>query len=79
MAQLEQSQAAHRLLLERVLETQEQERRRFARELHDQAGQLMASLLVGLRALDDSTAVDEAKALARHLQLPLQEQNPEAP
>jgi two-component system sensor histidine kinase NreB len=50
-----------------VFETQEQERRRIARELHDQAGQLMASLLVGLRALDDSTAVDEAKALARRL------------
>jgi signal transduction histidine kinase len=67
MAQLEQSQAAHRLLLERVFETQEEERRRIARELHDQAGQLMASLLVGLRALDDSIALDEAKALARHL------------
>jgi PAS domain S-box-containing protein len=67
MAQLEQSQAAHRLLIERVFETQEQERRRIARELHDQAGQLMASLLVGLRALDDSIAIDEAKALARHL------------
>lgn len=67
MAQLEQSQAAHRLLLERVFETQEEERRRIARELHDQAGQLMASLLVGLRALDDSIAIDEAKALARHL------------
>jgi PAS domain S-box-containing protein len=67
MAQLEQSQAAHRRLLERVFETQEQERRRIAREVHDQAGQLMAALLVGLRALDDSIAIDEAKALARHL------------
>ena len=67
IALLEQSQTTHRLLLERVFETQEQERRRIARELHDQAGQLMASLLVGLRALDDSIALDEAKALARHL------------
>ena len=47
IARLEQSQAAHRLLLERVFETQEQERRRIARELHDEAGQLMASVLVG--------------------------------
>ena len=67
IARLEDSQAAHRLLLERVFETQEQERRRIARELHDEAGQLMASLLVGLRALDDSKTVDEAKAHAQRL------------
>ena len=67
IARLEESQAAHRLLLERVFETQEQERRRIARELHDEAGQLMASLLVGLRALDDSKTVDEAKAQAQRL------------
>lgn len=67
IARLEQSQAAHRLLLQRVFETQEQERRRIARELHDEAGQLMASLLVGLRALDDATAIDDAKAQSRRL------------
>jgi PAS domain S-box-containing protein len=67
IAQLEQSQAAHRLLLERVFEAQEQEGRRIARELHDEAGQLMASLLVGLRALDDAPTVDEAKAHAQRL------------
>jgi signal transduction histidine kinase len=64
---LEQSQAAHRLLLERVFEAQEQEGCRIARELHDEAGQLMASLLVGLRALDDAPTVDEAKAHAQRL------------
>jgi PAS domain S-box-containing protein len=67
IARLEASQAAHRLLLERVFETQEQERRRIARELHDEAGQLMASLLVGLRALDDANSIDEAKAQAQRL------------
>jgi signal transduction histidine kinase len=67
IAQLEQSQVAHRLLLERVFETQEQERRRIARELHDEAGQLMASVLVGLRALDDSNTIDETKAQAQRL------------
>ncbi len=67
IARLEASQAAHRLLLERVFETQEQERRRIARELHDEAGQLMASLLVGLRALDDTNSIDEAKAQAQRL------------
>jgi signal transduction histidine kinase len=67
IARLEQSQTAHRLLLERVFETEEQERRRIARELHDEAGQLMASVLVGLRALDDSRSIDEAKAQAQRL------------
>jgi PAS domain S-box-containing protein len=67
IARLEQSQAAHRLLLERVFETQEQERHRIARELHDEAGQLMASLLVGLRALDDAATIDDAKAQSRRL------------
>jgi PAS domain S-box-containing protein len=67
IARLEQLQTAHRLLLERVFETQEQERRRIARELHDEAGQLLASLLVGLRALDDFNTVDEAKAQAQQL------------
>jgi PAS domain S-box-containing protein len=67
LARLEQSEAAHRLLLERVFETQEQERRRIARELHDEAGQLMASLLVGLRALDDAATIDDAKAQSRRL------------
>jgi two-component system sensor histidine kinase NreB len=64
---LEQSQVAHRLLLERVFEAQEQERRRIARELHDEAGQLMASLLVGLRTLDDAATIDDAKAQSRRL------------
>jgi PAS domain S-box-containing protein len=67
IARLAQSQAAHRLLLERVFETQEQERRRIARELHDEAGQLMTSLLIGLRSLDDANTVDEAKVLAQRL------------
>jgi PAS domain S-box-containing protein len=67
LARLEASEAAHRLLLERVFETQEQERRRIARELHDEAGQLMASVLVGLRALDDANSIDEAKAQAQRL------------
>ena len=67
MVRVEESQAARRLLLERVFETQEEERRRIARELHDQAGQLMASLLVGLRPLDDASTLDEVKAQARRL------------
>jgi PAS domain S-box-containing protein len=61
-AETKQAEAMHRLLLERVLLAQEEERRRIARELHDEAGQLLTSLLVGLRTLEDSRNVADAKA-----------------
>ena len=49
--------------LRRVVEAQELERRRFARELHDQTGQELISVLLGLKAVED--AVDpEARARA---------------
>jgi signal transduction histidine kinase len=56
-----------RLLLERVLQAQEEERQRIARELHDEAGQLMTSLLVGLRGLSDARRLKEAKLHAKGL------------
>jgi len=56
-----------RLLLERVLKAQEDERQRISRELHDEAGQLMTSLLVGLRSLGDARQLKEAKNQAKEL------------
>jgi signal transduction histidine kinase len=66
-AENKQAEAMHRLLLERVLSAQEEERRRIARELHDEAGQLLTSLLVGLRTLEDSRNVADAKAKGHRL------------
>ena len=56
-----------RLLLERVLQAQEEERQRIARELHDEAGQLMTSLLVGLRGVSDARQLKDAKTQAKAL------------
>jgi PAS domain S-box-containing protein len=59
--EIKQAETVHRLLLERTLSAQEEERRRIARELHDEAGQLLTSLLVGLRTLEDSRNIADAK------------------
>jgi signal transduction histidine kinase len=51
--------------LRRVVEAQELERRRLARELHDQTGQELTSVLLGLRAVEEAKSDSErAEALA---------------
>ncbi len=47
--------AARRETLRRVVEAQERERRRLAIELHDETGQSLAAVLMGLRRLEEST------------------------
>jgi PAS domain S-box-containing protein len=65
--EIRQAEAIRRLFLERVLSAQEEEGRRIARELHDESGQLLTSLLVGLRTLEDSTKIEDAKVQAQRL------------
>jgi len=51
--------------LRRVVAGQEVERRRLARELHDETGQALTSILLGLRAVDEAgSGEDVAQALA---------------
>ena len=51
--------------LRRVVAGQEVERRRLARELHDETGQALTSILLGLRAVDEAGSGDDvAQALA---------------
>jgi signal transduction histidine kinase len=52
-----------RELTQKILTVQEDERRRIARELHDQIGQALTAVLVGIRPLDDIT--DPAQIAAR--------------
>lgn len=65
--EIKQSEAMHRLLLERTFAAQEEERRRIARELHDEAGQLLTALLVGLRSLEDTRKLSDVKVHGRQL------------
>ncbi|MFI5168053.1 MAG: GAF domain-containing protein [Thermoanaerobaculales bacterium] len=50
--QMQASTARMQLLSRRLVEAQESERRNIARELHDEAGQALASLRIGLRLLE---------------------------
>jgi signal transduction histidine kinase len=53
--------------LQRVVETQELERRRLARELHDETGQALTSMLLGLRAVDEAGDSEQQRAAAAEL------------
>jgi PAS domain S-box-containing protein len=63
----EKKEEIRQLLMERIFLAQEDERRRIARELHDEAGQLMTSLLIGLRSLTDARRLADAKRQAKRL------------
>jgi PAS domain S-box-containing protein len=65
--EIKRAAAMHRLLLEHELSAQENERRRIARELHDEAGQLLTALLVGLRTLEDARKITDVKVQGRRL------------
>jgi two-component system, NarL family, sensor histidine kinase DevS len=54
-----------RATVQRILGGQEQERRRLSRELHDETGQALTSILLGLKSLEEAKGTDRfAGALA---------------
>jgi len=66
-AEIKQAEEMHRLLLKRTLTAQEEEQRRIARELHDEAGQMLTALLVGLRSLEDARRLADVRTQVRRL------------
>jgi signal transduction histidine kinase len=56
------SQRVSRDAVRRVVEAQEAERKRLARELHDETGQALTSILLGLKPLETAVGSDEARA-----------------
>lgn len=63
LAEVERSerQRQRQFYLQRIIRAQEEERRRVARELHDETGQALAALMVGLRTIEEATSEAEMR------------------
>jgi PAS domain S-box-containing protein len=68
ISERKQAEEIRALLLNQVVTVQEEERSRIARELHDETAQSLASLLIGLGALQEAKTVKAARTHARDLQ-----------
>jgi PAS domain S-box-containing protein len=62
-----QAEEAKMRLLERLIGVQEEERRRIARELHDETGQSLTCLLMGLKMIEQSRSLKTARNEASRL------------
>ncbi len=61
--EVQQKETLRTGLLKKVVLAQEEERRRIARELHDEMGQALTSLLIGLKVTEAAMTSPEAKSV----------------
>jgi signal transduction histidine kinase len=66
-AAVELSERVQRDALRRVVEAQELERHRLARELHDETGQALTSILLGLKSVEDAKSEKQSREAAAEL------------
>ncbi|HLA83015.1 MAG TPA: HAMP domain-containing protein, partial [Thermoleophilia bacterium] len=58
--EVQRKEEIRRQLLDKLITAQEEERKRIARELHDEAGQALTSILLGLKLIDSASDTREA-------------------
>lgn len=58
---LQKGYEARTNLLKKLINAQEEERKRIARELHDETSQSLTSLMIGLKIMEDTHDIDEIK------------------
>jgi signal transduction histidine kinase len=61
------SERVSRDVVRRIVQAQELERRRLARELHDETGQALTSILLGLKSLDEAESGEALRAATQEL------------
>lgn len=59
--ELKQKEELRQELIEKIIFTQEEERNRIARELHDKTGQTLTSLKIGLKSLETGLSSEDMK------------------
>lgn len=58
---LDKAQKSRNILMKKIVYTQEEERKRISRELHDETGQSLTTLLIALQLIEDSSNMGEIK------------------